>query len=110
LSPPPAPLPFPPLLNPTLELGLTGLGNDNFSSAIDSVDNDEAGLIGFGGNLEGEPAEAFQAGLGLIDDFGCAGVPTLGMVLDGVELELGEESEEDPAIKSLSTFVSASCS
>ena len=45
--------------------------------------------------MEGEPAEAFQAGLGLIDDFGFAGVPTLGMVLDGVELELGEESDEE---------------
>jgi hypothetical protein len=95
-------------LNPILVLGLTGLGNDNFSSAIDRVDSDEAGLTGRGGaRLEGEPAEAFQAGLGLLlgfigevgRDFGLvwerggAPVPVPPVDLVGVDVE-------DPVTKS----------
>jgi hypothetical protein len=53
-----------------LLLGLTGRGNDSFSSAIDKVDSVEAGLSGREdvGSLNGDPAEAFHVGLGFDGD------------------------------------------
>ena len=39
-------LSLPILLNPRLVFGLTGLGKDNFSSAIESVDSVDVGLTG----------------------------------------------------------------
>jgi hypothetical protein len=100
------------VLNPTLLLGLTGRGNDNFSSAIDKVDSVEAGLSGRegGGSLNGDPAEAFHAGLGfdgdVENDFDLLGEdgpvlgPELGRALEGVELDVGVDDEDEPTMKS----------
>ena len=71
LSPPPVVL-----MKPRLVLGLVGLGFASFSNASERVESEETGLErGKGIGLDGEPADAFHAGLGLdgeLDlDFGC---------------------------------------
>jgi hypothetical protein len=89
-----------------LLLGLTGRGNDSFSSAIDKVDSVEAGLSGREavGSLNGDPAEAFHVGLGfdgdVESDFDLLGEegpvlgPEPGRTLEGVD------DEDDPTMKS----------